>query len=167
MFTVDVKGREGKKDSCVPVVVQFKWEAVYMLEQRDLALINQACSQGRNAEVHATPAHGQGETKGGKEDETEGLISRKGTDEGWRWRKHSCTSALDVMERRDQRRRGDGGKEEGERCEGRSLQTIPSAQLSWSCLTAVAPASRTHTHAHAHRHAHRHTQANQDFSNPI
>lgn len=44
----------------------------------------------------------------------------------------------------------------------RSLQTIPSAQLSWSCLTAVAPASDTHTHTRLKVVA-----GNQNFTKPI
>lgn len=61
-------------------------------------------------QLQATSAQGKGKTR--MKDKAEGLISREGTDEGWRRWKNSCTSTLDVMERRDQGMRGETGVRE-------------------------------------------------------
>lgn len=82
---------------------------------------------------------------------------------GGRRRQTQCTlhswSRQWVQEGRG-RCRDDAGPTEGEWKVWRktSPQTIPSAQLSRSCLVAAAPASDTHAHTFSHPHTHPRTQ---------
>lgn len=114
MFAVDVNG--WKKDSCVAAVVQFKWDAVYMLEQQDLALINHMCSQGRNAEAGTRHlCTRRGENKRMKERQDGGSNFKKRD----RWWLATVEAQLHLHTGCDGEKRPGDERRERWRCEGK------------------------------------------------
>lgn len=155
------------------VVLQSNWEAVYMVEQQDLSLINHTCCPGEKHRGSYMPCLQAGKAKKNKKQRDCDHGKGKGCSRGmkvklkWKPTEGNTETRLHPAQLVKMVGRGVTGQGKGERgrkvWKKRSPRTIPSARLSWSRLAATAPVSDTRTCACAHMRL-RFVAWNQDVS---